>query len=221
MKSKALIAYICIFIALVVFVIVANMVKLPLYKYAMVLPVSFLAIVAFIAGRGMDVALPIALAFSALGDFFGAHGIFILQLASFAVAHIAFIAYLLKHAWVRPKLLLCGLVIAVAAVLLGFKIMPNVTVSVERVGVVAYIPIITIMAWSSILWRDRNKGWYIAAALLFMASDTILAWHRYVSPVPYRSELILATYYLAQFIFATCYIYRFVKTKGFNPAYPF
>lgn len=221
MKTRTFIAIICLYFVLILYVVLANIFQLPLFKYGMVLPVSFLAVVAFIAGRRIDLALPVALALSAVGDYFGASGIFLAQQGSFALAHIAYTVYLLRHAWIRPKLLLASLPIIAAAILLGMKLLPGVAVTAERIGVITYIVLITAMAVSSVMWHDKNKGWYIAAALLFMFSDAILAWHRYAGPIPYRSIIVMGTYYSSQLIFAACYIYRFVKRKGFNPAYPF
>ena len=43
----------------------------------------------------------------------------------------------------------------------------------------------------------RRKRWAAAGALLFMLSDTLLAWNRFRLAIPLASLWVLATYYAA------------------------
>lgn len=55
------------------------------------------------------------------------------------------------------------------------------------------------MAWVAILTGNR---WAAAGSLLFVASDTVLAWNMFVEAVPYSGVLIMTTYYGAQLLIA-------------------
>lgn len=216
--KKRFIALISVFFVCVAAVVLANVVKWPGYNYAMVLPVLYLAAATFAVGRGRNMWLPLGLLLSAAGDLMGSMGLFIPQVACFALAHVFYIIYFFRGSWLRPGLLLACLVVLAAAVGLGFVILPHIEVSGEKTAVLVYIALISLMAMSAILWRKENKGWYIAAALLFMVSDAVIAFNKFVAPIPYGSVIIMATYYSAQVIFAGAYLSRFMRDRKFNPA---
>ena len=54
----------------------------------------------------------------------------------------------------------------------------------------------------------QRSSLYALGAVLFVFSDFILAWNKFVEPIPYRNYLVLGSYFLAQwllFIRATPY----------------
>ena len=55
-------------------------------------PTLYAALIAAMASRRGGVAIPLALLFSAAGDYAGSTGNFIMQVALFAVAHICYIS---------------------------------------------------------------------------------------------------------------------------------
>lgn len=67
-------------------------------------------------------------------------------------------------------------------------------------SVLFYIIVISFMAWSAIMTGNKPAT---AGALLFAASDSILAWDRFVSEVVFAGPLIMITYYAAQFLIAS------------------
>ena len=161
--------------------------------------------------------ISLALLFSALGDHFGSCGNFLGQMGFFALGHIWFIVYFISRYFkkVEPDRKLTGkakgylaMVIFCATVLLCvvfFRIVPLVPSGVLTIGVSIYAILICTMLVSAMLQRSSL---FALGAILFVFSDFILAWNKFVEPVPYRHYLVLVPYFLAQwllFIRATKY----------------
>lgn len=68
------------------------------------------------------------------------------------------------------------------------RVVPCAPAGVLRVGVSIY----AVLMQRSLL--------YALGALLFVISDFILAWNKFVEPVPYREILVLGTYLSAQWL---------------------
>ena len=178
-------------------------VKIP---HKLALPVFTL----FIAGLWL---LPwqmcVAMLASALGDYMGTCGNFIGQMGFFALAHIWIIVYFIKRyrSKVEPDRKLTGkakgymaMVLFCAAVLLCIvyiKVLPGAPAGIEKIGASCYAVIICAMLTMGLLQRSSL---YALGAVLFVFSDFILAWNRFVEPVPYRNYLVLVTYYLAEWL---------------------
>ncbi len=161
--------------------------------------------------------ISLALLFSALGDHFGSCGNFLAQMGFFALGHIWFIVYFISRYFkkVEPDRKLTGkakgylaMVIFCATVLLCvvfFRIVPLVPPGVLTIGVSIYAILICTMLVSAMLQRSSL---FALGAILFVFSDFILAWNKFVEPVSYRHYLVLVPYFLAQwllFIRATRY----------------
>lgn len=161
--------------------------------------------------------ISLALLFSALGDHFGSCGNFLAQMGFFALGHIWFIVYFISRYFkkVEPDRKLTGkakgylaMVLFCATVLLCvvfFRIVPLVPPGVLTIGVSIYAILICTMLVSAMLQRSSL---FALGAILFVFSDFILAWNKFVEPVPYRHYLVLVPYFLAQwllFIRATKY----------------
>lgn len=161
--------------------------------------------------------ISLALLFSALGDHFGSCGNFLAQMGFFALGHIWFIVYFISRYFkkVEPDRKLTGkakgylaMVIFCATVLLCvvfFRIVPLVPPGVLTIGVSIYAILICTMLVSAMLQRSSL---FALGAILFVFSDFILGWNKFVEPVPYRHYLVLVPYFLAQwllFIRATKY----------------
>ena len=151
----------------------------------------------------------LAMLFSALGDYMGTCGNFIGQMGFFAIAHIWIIIYFIKRyvSKVERDRTLTGkakgyiAMISFCTIALlciaFFKIIPGAPAGVEKVGVCYYAVLICSMLFMVLLQRSSL---YALGAVLFVFSDFILAWHRFVEPVAYRNYLVLVTYYLAQWL---------------------
>lgn len=153
--------------------------------------------------------ISLALLFSALGDYFGSCHIFLAQMGFFAVGHV-FYVWFFVHRWltkVEPDRKLTAKVkgqamvylLLVAAILfVAFtKIVPCADAGVIRIGVCVYAVLISAMLFFALMQRSSL---YALGAVLFVFSDFILAWNKFVEPVPYRHYLVLVTYFLAQWL---------------------
>ena len=80
------------------------------------------------------------------------------------------------------------------------KIIPHAQAGVLRYGISFYAILIAIMVWSALQQRSLLFG---IGAVLFLVSDMVLAWNRFVEPLPGSGILILVPYYLAQWLLFT------------------
>lgn len=146
--------------------------------------VALLAVVA--STQGAPWLLVSALALSAAGDAFLSRegdAAFLGGLASFLAAHVAYIVLFLSHGlgWIGP--------IASSGVLAAIAFVMAVTVAAAlnillrkvpaglRLPVLAYGAAILLMGLASL---STGVPWIIAGAILFMASDTLLGFERFV-----------------------------------------
>ena len=151
-----------------------------------------------------------ALLFSAIGDCMGWKGEFIGQMGFFALAHILYITYFTKRYLEKVErdrklsnkakgyfamVGFCTLALLATAY---FKIAPGAEAGITRTGVYIYATLISIMMVSALLQRSSL---YALGAVIFVFSDFILAWNKFVEPVPYRNYLVLIPYYAAQWLF--------------------
>ena len=168
------------------------------------LPVAFLGITTWFIGGNK--CLPLALLLSACGDIAGEHGAFLWQIGFFAVAHIAFILYFLRMAKIdRGRILLVSLW-AIAMVLFGVFIISHIGNDIIKIACSLYILIIGTMTATTVLIESKYRWFYVAAALIFVFSDSCIAWNRFVERFDGAGLTIMTTYFTAQLIFAILYI---------------
>ena len=175
-------------------------------QHKIALPVGVLAIASLILCPWQ---ITPALTFSAAGDFFGSAGQLLPQMGCFAVSHIWFIVYfaLRYHRKVehdrkltdRAKgyvamVLFCSAAILTAALTL---IVPKAPAGVLRIGVLLYACLICTMLVLALLQRSSL---FALGAVLFVFSDFILAWNKFVEPIPGRHYLVLVPYFMAQWL---------------------
>lgn len=153
--------------------------------------------------------MTMAFLFSALGDYMGSCHNFLGQMGFFAVGHIWFIIYFFQRYFskVEPDRKLTGkakgyltIVIFCTLALLSvvfFKIAPDAPAGIIRIGVCIYACLISTMMVMALLQRSSL---FALGALFFVFSDFILAWNKFVEPVPHRDYLVLVTYFLAQWL---------------------
>jgi uncharacterized membrane protein YhhN len=157
------------------------------------------------AARALLVA---ALVLSTLGDVFlmlpgrqpGTSGpnLFVAGLGSFLLAHLA---YVLGFGFEGGSLggVLVGLVpVVVLVAVVGRRVRAAVVASPEpelATPVSAYIAVISLMVLAAFGTLD---GRAMVGAALFAASDSLIAWERFVKPRPWGPVTIIVTYHLAQ-----------------------
>ncbi|HYQ49392.1 MAG TPA: lysoplasmalogenase [Pseudomonas sp.] len=133
---------------------------------------------------------------------------FVPGLVAFLLAHVCYIVAF--RAGIHA-----GRGLGVAAVLLGafaagnlIALWPHLPANM-RVPVLAYVVVLAVMAILALArhWRvpapqgvdRRGTAWAAGGAVLFVASDCLLAWDRFGGGLPMASLLVLSTYYAAQY----------------------
>lgn len=161
----------------------------------------------------------VALLFSVIGDYAGTCKDFMLQMSSFAVAHIFYVTFFVRRfirkeykLTAKAKGYLLMLAICSAALLISMFIMvvPSVPAGVLRAGVCIYVVLICAMLYTALMQRSV---FYALGAILFVISDFILAWNKFIEPVPYRDALVLGTYFAAQW-------FLFIRSTPYRVSHP-
>ena len=173
------------------------------YKLAMPMGLLFVASMWLLPWQMM-----LAMLFSCAGDYFGATGNFLAQMGSFALAHIFIISYFAsryrvgisrrKYGRLSKMYMITATAVVLPVLIFAFiGIIPSVPAGVLRYGVIVYSLLIATMLWFALQQRSLM---FALGAVLFLASDMVLAWNRFVDSVPYSSYFILVPYYLAQWL---------------------
>jgi uncharacterized membrane protein YhhN len=145
------------------------------------------------------VCFVVALAFSLAGDVFLMlpQDRFVFGLASFLLGHVAYIVGFVAVG-VEPVGLFVGAVlVGISVVLLARRIVeavkrtsPEMVTPVE--GYIAVISAMVIAACGTL------NPFAVGGALLFYASDALIAWNRFIEEYPWGRLAIIITYHLGQ-----------------------
>jgi uncharacterized membrane protein YhhN len=151
----------------------------------------------------------LGLAFSLAGDvllMLPGKRFFLPGLVAFLLAHLCYVAGLNQTLPPWPALVPLA---AVAAV--GLTLYRGIAAGLRRHGqtgllvpVAIYslgLSLMLLSAWATLFrpeWTPLRRGLVIIGASLFFASDTMLAWDRFVTPSPSAGLLVMVTYHLAQ-----------------------
>ena len=153
--------------------------------------------------------ITLALLFSTLGDHMGSCHNFLGQMGFFALGHVFYIVYFAKRYFCKVEkdrklsgkakgyiamVLFCALTLLTVAYT---RIAPEAPAGIIRIGVCIYATLISLMMVTALLQRSSV---FALGAVMFVFSDFILAWNKFVEPVPYRHYLVLVSYYLAQWL---------------------
>lgn len=141
----------------------------------------------------------LALLFCLMGDIFLLDdNQFIWGLASFLLAHILFTLSFVSIG--RFKLYLLPLVLLFLFGL-SYYIFLFQNLGDLAVPVLVYMVFIVIMSWQGVsLYIRRKEAAYLLiaiAVLLFMFSDSIIAWNKFKEPFKLSGAIILSTYWLS------------------------
>jgi uncharacterized membrane protein YhhN len=150
----------------------------------------------------------LALSLSLAGDVFlmlpaDAHGsgFFLPGLASFLLAHLAYIGGLRIDVHSQPTVTVTLVMMTGVGIVLGTRILRALRGGGNEkltVPVVAYMAVITVMAATALATRDAVVA---SAALLFYVSDAFIAEDRFVHHRSWQPLTIIVTYHVAQFLF--------------------
>ena len=164
--------------------------------YKLAYPLAFLTLCAL---RYSSWPMMLAMGFSALGDYMGVCHNFWGQMGSFALAHIAFLVFFVleyrkEKSVVRIKWK--SAIVGLYGIVIGMCIVPHVQGPLQ-IGVSVYV--LLILSMCILAWMQKNP-YYAIGAWLFVFSDTVLAWNKFVSPIDSASYLIMVPYYLGQWV---------------------
>lgn len=153
-------------------------------------------------GERRDAAvLALGLAFSAVGDVLLDldQRLFAAGLGAFLLAHLTYICLFVRNRNAAKRIaaprMAAVLAILVYSTALSVWIVPSV--GALAVPVIFYICALTGMVSTAILARFR-RPWVTVGAILFLISDSLLAIHKFKTPVPLHDYLVWITYYLGQ-----------------------
>jgi alkenylglycerophosphocholine/alkenylglycerophosphoethanolamine hydrolase len=172
------------------------------------IPVLFMGFATLAHSRQGGWAIPAALFLSSIGDYQGSEHNFILQILFFALAHIAYIMdYIAKR---KPSKLNKALAVTpfIYAIIFLSILIPNISNGVEIGAVIGYAIMIAIMGASALMLDIKHKWWYVLAAALFIYSDSVIVYNKYIERISNASMLIMTTYYAAQGLFASLHLLR-------------
>jgi len=138
--------------------------------------------------------LGLALFFGWLGDvFLLLPDQFILGLGAFLLGHLAYVVGMfptMKGPW---RMLLP---IVLFGLLMGFQLYHHVPTGLVP-PIFVYIAVICLMAL--VAFRQGNR-WLEWGSLLFLFSDLVLAWNKFITPLPSSGIVVMSTYIAAQFL---------------------
>ncbi len=166
------------------------------------------------------IGVAIALSFSCLGDILlmqHRNNLFIFGLASFLIAHISyvisFVVRLHHGRTVSKRRLTISTMIVISIPFLTYVTLmlyifhPILNADIEEtkglfIPVAIYTCVIVGMAYLSLLRGRKTPGfWYVfIGAILFVMSDTILAFNKFVVPLPTPGLFIMFTYGIGQYL---------------------
>lgn len=125
---------------------------------------------------------------------------FVFGLGAFLCAHIVFMllfARFISQQNAIPKLIGCGIVLLYATFMLT-KVLPEQMVM--RIAVICYLTVISLMTIVAIWCAKSSTKFFVIGAVIFVISDSFIAWNMFHSPIAHNSYWVMSTYYLAQFL---------------------
>jgi len=147
------------------------------------------------------VAFVTALVFSLIGDVFlmlPGERWFVFGLGAFLVGHLAYVVGLWCQGLTLAAFLVGLVVVGVAMLILGLRIVRAVSRSDEPelvVPVAVYIGVISLMVASAI---GTRSPFAIVGASLFYTSDALIAWNKFVKAYPWGRVAVMITYHVGQ-----------------------
>ena len=141
----------------------------------------------------------VALTFGLISDVFlmVPHDLFLLGLGAALVEHLAYIAGFRVRELHVALLLVAAAIVLVSVVL----VLPAIYRALQRdhpklvAPVIAYVAVFGVMVASA---GGTGSLLALAGALLFFYSDAILAWNRFVTPLPFGRVVNIVPYHVGQ-----------------------
>jgi len=184
---------------------IAYLVTIPFQPYPghfviKAIPILSLALLALTKIPGLrGKLLFVALLFSAAGDVtlsLGSGEFFVFGLGFFLIAQIVYIVTFSRDFKVQKSRIPIAAILVIYAVAMAIIMTPSL--KEMALPVYVYLAVITTMGIFASFRASVNKL-VLYGALLFIASDSMIAINKFLMPVPAANYLVMVTYYLAQF----------------------
>jgi uncharacterized membrane protein YhhN len=181
------------------------------YMKPLLLPILLVAVAVSESFPTKKILL-IALTFSWIGDIillFVNKGelYFIFGLVAFLLSHIVYIVLFSKQQTTRINDNKVVFWLGILAILAYFFIMIDTLfpkLGDLKIPVVVYAVVITTMLFfafkGSLKWIIPANNYILIGAIVFVSSDSILAFNKFYAPITHSSFFIMATYCMAQYL---------------------
>ena len=185
--------------------------------YEKALPILLLACWLGWKSKGWALLPVAALVFSAAGDISGDSGAsgFLPSIALFGVAQILYaVTFGRSFSFRMSQVPLAVLfIIGIGIMIFHLSDSPKLIDPVLKIVVFAYLAVISAMALTAI-FGNKYSIMLPIGALIFVVSDSCIAWDRFISPVPNAGFWVMFTYGLAQYLITLGLLYS--KSKEQN-----
>ena len=128
---------------------------------------------------------------------------FLAGLVVFLLGHVFYVYAFLRASTRKKRSWFVILPYILYASMIGWMLMKAIAESGDTLmigPVIAYMAVISLMGVAA-AWTKHFAA--IVGSILFILSDTVLAWNLFIEPVPLSHVWIMSTYYSAQFLIAT------------------
>lgn len=211
MKTPLLLKTYIGFCILYLSILFLNMQGFDLYMKPLILP-FLMILVTFSKNFPTKKTLLTALLFSWIGDvilLFSDKGelYFIFGLVSFLVSHLVYIVFFNKQQTTRENDSKVQFWLGVFLILgyfafMIFTLFPKL--GPLKIPVLVYAIVITTMLFfafkGSLKWSIPANKYIFVGAIVFVSSDSVLAFNKFYTPIEHASFYIMATYCLAQYL---------------------
>jgi uncharacterized membrane protein YhhN len=214
MKSSLFLKIYISFTTLYLIILYLNLEGFDWYMKPILLPLLLTA-VAVSENFPTKKILLTALIFSWIGDIillFSDKGelYFIFGLVAFLISHLVYIVLFSKQQNTRTNDNKALFWIGILAILAYFVFMIDTLfpkLGPLKIPVLVYAIIITTMLFfafkGSSKWANPANNYILIGAIVFVSSDSILAFNKFYTPITHASFLIMLTYCLAQYLIVT------------------
>ena len=178
----------------------ANLQLRQVFKPATMLLLIAVALSLHPASAGQRQLFVAALLLSLAGDvllLLGERG-FRAGLTAFLAAHLVFSAGFLVAGVDRALLAFAAPAVAVVSLAVGGQVLRSLLRSGNRTMAPPVLAYLLAISATVALAAASGKPAALAGAILFYASDGMIAWNRFVRPLPWSIVPVMVTYHLAQ-----------------------